>query len=56
MEQFGKTVQDAIAFYLAHLRQAKKSAPLAEAIAEDADWDSWSDEPDGETVLTELRA
>ena len=32
--EFGKTVHDAISFYLAHLRQQKRSVPLAEAITE----------------------
>ena len=31
---YGKTVHDAIAFYLAHLRQKERSIPLAESIAE----------------------
>lgn len=34
LARFGKTVQDAVNFYLAHLRQMEKSIPLADAVAE----------------------
>ena len=34
LDRFGKTVQDAITFYLAHLRQQEKSVPVSAAIAE----------------------
>jgi len=34
LAEFGKTVHDATAFYLAHLRQQKQSVPLGEAITE----------------------
>jgi integrase len=34
LARYGKTVQDAISFYLAHLRQQEKSLPLSDAIAE----------------------
>ncbi len=34
LAEFGKTVQDAITFYLAHLRRQEKSIPLETAIAE----------------------
>jgi integrase len=34
LAQYGKTVRDAIDFYLAHLRQQERSIPIAEALAE----------------------
>lgn len=34
LDRFGKTVHDAITFYLAHLRQQEKSVPVSAAIAE----------------------
>lgn len=34
LARYGKTVQDAVNFYLAHLRREEKSIPLSDAIAE----------------------